>query len=287
MGSGSEVAKEAADMVLLDNNFSSILIGIENGRLVFENLKKVLVYLLPAGSFSEFMPMFLNMVLGIPLPLSVILMIVICMLTDVWASVSLMYEAPENDIMYRAPRNPKRDHLVDLKFFFHAYGFMGVMQTIIAHLVYFIFMYWKGGFSPSQLFLAFDKWTIGPYHGHDTAELANLLSTGQCVYFITLVILQWGNMFATRTRRLSVFQQNPFWGPTKNLRLPLTIPVTLGVVFLFCYVPAFQTVFGTSPIPAPFYFIPIPFAILILCVDELRKYWVRTHPSSFLARWAW
>ncbi|ORX74193.1 calcium ATPase transmembrane domain M-containing protein [Linderina pennispora] len=287
MGSGSEVAKEAADMVLLDNNFSSILVAIENGRLVFENLKKVVLYLMPAGSFSEFVPMFLNMVLGVPLPLSVIFMIVICMLTDVWASISLMYEAPESDIMYRKPRNPKRDHLVNLKFFIQAYGFIGILESLFAHVIFFIFMYWKGGFSPSQLFLAFDKWTLGEFPGKTAAELSELLNTGESVFFLSLVVLQWGNMFATRTRRLSVFQQNPFWGPTKNLRLLCAIPFTLGITFLFCYVPWFNNIFGTHQIPAPFFFIPMPFAIVILVLDEIRKLTIRTRPSGFLARIAW
>ncbi|KAJ2078644.1 hypothetical protein GGI16_007898, partial [Coemansia sp. S142-1] len=138
MGGGSEVAKEAADMVLLDNNFSSIVVAIENGRLVFENLKKVLLYLLPAGSFAEFVPMLLNMSLGVPLPLSVIFMIIICMLTDVWASISLMYESPESDIMLRAPRNPKKEHLVNLKFFGQAYGFIGLMEALFAHIIFFV-----------------------------------------------------------------------------------------------------------------------------------------------------
>ncbi|KAJ2721592.1 hypothetical protein GGI07_003883 [Coemansia sp. Benny D115] len=287
MGGGSEVAKEAADMVLLDNNFASIIVAIENGRLVFENLKKVVLYLMPAGSFSEFVPMFLNMVLGVPLPLSVIFMIVICMLTDVWASISLMYTAPESDIMFRAPRNPKKEHLVDLRFFGQAYGFIGLLESLSAHIIFFVYMYKYGGFTPSDLFLAFDKWILGDYHGKDQATLNHLLCTGQSVYFLSLVILQWGNMFATQTRRLSVFQQNPIWGPTRNLRLLCAIPFTLGVVFLFCYVGWFNRIFGTAHIPAPFFFIPIPFALVLLSLDELRKLTVRTRPNSILAKVAW
>ncbi|KAJ2112936.1 hypothetical protein IW146_004242, partial [Coemansia sp. RSA 922] len=287
MGGGSEVAKEAADMVLLDNNFSSIVVAIENGRLVFENLKKVLLYLLPAGSFAEFVPMLLNMSLGVPLPLSVIFMIIICMLTDVWASISLMYESPESDIMLRAPRNPKKEHLVNLKFFGQAYGFIGLMEALFAHIIFFVYMYWHGGFTPGELFLAFDKWTLGGFGGKDQATLNALLSTGQSVYFLSLVIIQWGNMFATRTRRLSVFQQNPLWGPTRNLRLLFAIPFTLGVVFLFCYIGWFNRVFGTANIPVAFFFIPIPFAIIIVVLDEIHKLAVRTYPNGLLTRISW
>ncbi|KAJ2743518.1 hypothetical protein GGI20_003673 [Coemansia sp. BCRC 34301] len=186
---GSEVAKEAADMVLLDNNFASIVVAIENGHLVFENLKKVLLYLLPAGSFFEFVPMLLNMSLGVPLPLSVIFMIIICMLTDVWASISLMYESPESDIMLRAPRNPKKEHLVDAKFFFQAYSFIGIAEALFAHIIFFVYMYWHGGFTPGQLLLAYDKWALGGFGGKDQATLNTLLSIGRSVFLLSLVIL--------------------------------------------------------------------------------------------------
>lgn len=72
---GTDVAKEAANMILLDDNFASIVRGIENGRLSFENLKKVVSYLLPAGSFSEATPIIANVFLGMPLPLSSFLMV--------------------------------------------------------------------------------------------------------------------------------------------------------------------------------------------------------------------
>jgi len=78
MGSGSDLAIAAGNMVLLDSNFASIVVAMENGRLVFDNLRKVILYLLPAGSWSELFPVLVNVLLGIPLPLSPFLMIVIC-----------------------------------------------------------------------------------------------------------------------------------------------------------------------------------------------------------------
>ncbi|KAI8318359.1 calcium ATPase [Martensiomyces pterosporus] len=209
------------------------------------------------------------------------------MLTDVWASISLMYESPESDIMFRAPRNPKKEHLVNLKFFGQAYGFIGILESLFAHIIFFVYMYWYGGFTPKDLFLAFDKWTLGGFGGKDQDTLNNLLNTGESIFFLSLVILQWGNMFATRTRRLSVFQQNPFWGPTRNLRLLIAIPFTLGITFIFCYIGWFNRVFGTANIPAPFFFIPIPFALTIFLLDEVRKLTIRLRPTGFLARIAW
>eukprot|EP01119_Soliformovum_irregulare_P005936 TRINITY_DN1768_c0_g1_i1.p1 TRINITY_DN1768_c0_g1~~TRINITY_DN1768_c0_g1_i1.p1 ORF type:complete len:857 (-),score=271.23 TRINITY_DN1768_c0_g1_i1:184-2754(-) len=89
MGGGSDIAKDAADLVLIDNNFSSILAGIEQGRLGFDNLKKVIMYLIPAGSFSELTPVLAMMLFGLPLPLSAFLMIIIAVVTDVGPSQAL------------------------------------------------------------------------------------------------------------------------------------------------------------------------------------------------------
>src|SRR6266542_754598 len=78
MGLGSDLAIAAGNMILLDSNFASIVMIMENGRLVFDNLRKVILYLLPAGSWSELFPVLVNVLLEIPLPLSPFLLIVIC-----------------------------------------------------------------------------------------------------------------------------------------------------------------------------------------------------------------
>ncbi|KAJ1677705.1 hypothetical protein EV182_005600, partial [Spiromyces aspiralis] len=141
MGGGAEAAKEAAGMVLLDNNFSSLLVGIENGRLAFDNLKKVILYLIPAGSFSELLPIIINIFLGVPLPLSAFFMIVICVLTDVASSIALISEKPEMDILARPPRDAKRDRLVNFRFISHCYFFLGMIEFLCAHSMYFFYMY--------------------------------------------------------------------------------------------------------------------------------------------------
>ncbi|KAH9273379.1 hypothetical protein BASA83_004381 [Batrachochytrium salamandrivorans] len=98
MGAGSDVAKEAAVMVLLNNDFSSILVAIENGRLVFDNLKKVVLYLMPAGSYTEFMAVAANFFFGIQQPMTTFQQIIICSMNDVAMAIGLMYEIAENQI---------------------------------------------------------------------------------------------------------------------------------------------------------------------------------------------
>lgn len=109
--SGSDVSKQAADMILLDDNFSSIVTGVEEGRLIFENLKKCICYLL-AVNIAELFPFLLYFTIKIPLPLGTIPMLVICLGTDILPTISLSYENAEGDIMKRPPRNPVKDKLV-------------------------------------------------------------------------------------------------------------------------------------------------------------------------------
>ena len=104
MGSGSDVAMEASQLVLLDNNFASILIAILNGRLVFDNLKKVILYLIPGESFAELLPMLVTIFFGIPQNLSSFQMLIISLFTDIAPSLSLIMEKPETDLLKQPPR---------------------------------------------------------------------------------------------------------------------------------------------------------------------------------------
>jgi len=94
MGSGSDVAKEAAELILMDSNFSSILVAIQNGRLIFQNLRKMIIYSLPAGLFAEIMPVLLNIFLGVPQTMSSFQMIIVCIYTDLFPSLAMMMEKP-------------------------------------------------------------------------------------------------------------------------------------------------------------------------------------------------
>ena len=120
MGSGSDVAKNAADIILLNDDFSSIVMGVEQGRLMFDNLKKSISYALSAN-IPEIFPVLCNIVIQVPPPLSSILMIVICLGTDMYPAIALAYENAELDIMKRLPRNSKRDRLVPMKLMSFSY----------------------------------------------------------------------------------------------------------------------------------------------------------------------
>jgi len=289
LGSGSDIAIEAADMVLLDS-FGAIVEAVKYGRVVFDNLKKTIIYLLPAGTFSEFWPIITSVILGLPQILSSFLMIMICCLTDCAAATVLAYEKPEADVLLRKPRNVKKDKLVDWRLLSHAYIFLGVQETVCSFAMSYWYCQRKGVFF-SALWLAY-----GPipqpssYTGKDDwqAYVNQVLAEASSIYFVTLVIMQWFNLMATRTRRLSIFQQPPaFNKATQNLWLFPAILFALVVIFIFCYIPGLDRTIASSKIPVEYFFLPMAFGFWILLMDELRKYWARKYPKGWVAWFAW
>ena len=275
MGSGSDVAIEASDMVLLDS-FSAIVEAVLYGRVAYDNLKKTICYLLPAGSFSEFWPVFTNVLFGLPQVLSSFLMIIICCFTDCAAATAIAYEKPEADLLLRKPRNAKKDRLVDWRLILHAYGFIGVVETVCS----FTMSYWyaqRHGVAFSDLWFGY-----GTVPANLTADRYNaILNEASSIYFINLVVMQWFNLMATRTRRLSIIQHPPlFLKRTRNLYLCPAIGFGLVVAIIFLYIPKLQTTLGTSSIPVANYFLPMGFGMGLLLLDESRKWCVRSWPKG-------
>lgn len=126
---GSDVSKEAANMILLDDNFASIVAGVEEGRLIFDNLKKSIAYTL-SSNIPEISPFLAFIVIGVPLPLSTILILCVDLGTDMVPAISMAWENAEADIMSRNPRNKYTDHLVTLKLVCFAYLQIGVVQAL-------------------------------------------------------------------------------------------------------------------------------------------------------------
>jgi len=150
MGSGSDVAQNAADMLLLDDNFSSIVNGVEEGRLIFDNLKKSIAYTL-SSNIPEIAPFLFFITCQMPLPLSTVLILCIDLGTDMIPAISFAYENPELDIMERYPRNSKRDHLVNTKLISFAYLQIGIVQASAGFFTYF-YMLNDYGMAPSTTF---------------------------------------------------------------------------------------------------------------------------------------
>ncbi|KAJ5092041.1 hypothetical protein NUU61_006911 [Penicillium alfredii] len=285
VGSGSDVAIEAADLVLLDR-FDSIVEAIRLGRLVFQNLQKVIAYLLPAGSWSEIWPVLMNVFFGVPAPLSSFLMIIICVFTDLFLSLSLIMEKEEFDLLSLPPRRPAADHLINLRIYGQSYLFVGVMEAFSAHAMFFLYMYRHAGIPFHDLVFAFERYTSG-FHGYSQDQLTHFNNVGQCVYFVTLVIMQWGNILSVRSKRMSLLQADPIRPARRNPWLPLAMLISLIIAIFVTEVPGIQSLFGTASVPIEFWLIPLGLALGILAMDELRKVLVRLFPNGPVAWAAW
>ena len=147
---GSDVSKQAADMILLDDDFTSIVFAIEEGRVIFENLKKSIAYTL-TSNLPEMAPFVLHFLIGIPLALSTICILCIDLGTDILPAISLAYEAPEADIMNRPPRGTQ-DRLVGHALIRMAYALVGIIQTSAGFFVYYCIMAEHGFFFKDLLY---------------------------------------------------------------------------------------------------------------------------------------
>ena len=293
MQAGTDVAREAGDIVLLDDNFASIIKAMETGRVVSDNLKKVCLYLMVGGTWSEMWTVVANVLFAMPTPLGSFEEIGVSIGTDILDALALVQEKPEAAIMTRPPIDRRTAHLVDWRVVIQAYGFLGFITTFGAFFCQFWYYQSKGLYAHC-IFFAFNWGDDSDYTCHDSstadispADQVSINLTAQAIYYVALITMNWFQMMATRTRYASIFQHNPVYGPGQNLWLFVSMGVGVGFAVFVLNVSWFQTTFGTSSVPVKYVLPAIGFGALLLTMDELRKWWIRHHPQGFLARIAW
>ncbi|XP_075697041.1 LOW QUALITY PROTEIN: potassium-transporting ATPase alpha chain 1 [Rhinoderma darwinii] len=280
---GSDAAKNAADMILLDDNFASIVTGVEQGRLIFDNLKKSIAYTL-TKNIPELAPYLIYITASVPLPLGCITILFIELCTDIFPSVSLAYEKAESDIMHLKPRNPRRDRLVNESLAVYSYFQIGVIQSFAGFVDYFTAMAQEGWFPAYCLGLR-ANWEnqhlqdLQDSYGQEWTFSQRLYQQYNCytVFFLSIEICQISDVLIRKTRRLSVFQQGFF----RNKVLVLAIVFQLLLGNFLCYCPGMPNVFNFMPIRFQWWLVPVPFGILIFVYDEIRKLAIRRHPGSW------
>lgn len=252
---GTDVAKEASDMILLDDNFASIVNAIEEGRAIFENIRKFITYIF-AHLTPEALPYILFVLLKIPLPLTVMQILAIDLGTETIPALGLGAEPPEADVMKRPPRS-KEKGLIDLGILFRGYIFLGLVSTIGVLFVYFFILY-KGGW----------QW------GVELPINDPLVHQATTATFLGIVMMQIGNVFACRTQSESVFEVGIF--SNKLVLWGILTEIILSAFII--YHPWGNKIFSTSPLPLSVWLILIPFAFLLFFAEELRKRIVRVSP---------
>merc|ERR1711936_539584 len=280
---GSDVSKQAADMILLDDNFASIVTGVEEGRLIFDNLKKSIAYTL-TSNIPEISPFLLFIVFSVPLPLGTVTILCIDLGTDLLPAISLAYEQAESDIMKRNPRNKFTDKLVNERLISMAYGQIGMIQMSAGFFVYFVILA-ENGFWPSKLFGlrvpwdAKDNQNLEDSYGNEWTYSQRKIVEFTChtMFFTAIVIVQWADVLICKTRRLSIFQQ----GMKNKILIAGLFEETCLAAFL-AYCPGTDAMLRMFPIEWYWWFVPMPFSLLIFCYDEIRKTLIRRTPGGWV-----
>ena len=248
---GTDVAKEAADMVLADDNFASIVSAVEEGRAVYANIKKFIAYIFTSNT-PEAVPFILFAFSGgrIPLAMNVMQILSIDLGTDLVPALALGAEPPEPGIMERPPRKPS-EHAITPGLLARAYLFLGLIQSAAA-MAAFYFLFWTNGYP--------GRWTGLPTDGA-------LYRAATSMTLAAVVMTQVGNLFAQRTARESAFRA----GWCGNRLLWAGVATEIALLLLIVYVPALQGVFGTAAIPPSGWLVLLPLAPALFLADEARK----------------
>lgn len=209
--SGTDVAKEASSLILMDDNFTTIKAAINEGRNIYENIRKFIRYLL-ASNVGEILVMLFAMLLGLPLPLVPVQILWVNLVTDGLPAMALGLDQPEADVMNRKPRDPKEGIFArGLGFKIVSRGFLIGIVTLIAFII--------------------------TYQGNPD----NLIY-GQTMAFTTLVMAQLIHVFDCRSDR-SVFSRNPFGNKYLVLAVLSSVAMLLCVIYFPPLQPVFHTVF--------------------------------------------
>jgi len=254
---GTDVAKEAADMILTDDNFASIVGAVEEGRAVYANIKKFTGYIFTSNT-PEAVPFIIFAFTGgrTPLALTIMQILAVDLGTDLAPALALGAEPPEPGVMDRLPR-ARSEHLITWGLLARAYLWLGMLQSLAAMMAFY-FMYWTNGYW-GQFFGLPDS---GPLYQAATA-----------MTFGAIVATQIGNLFAQRTEYSSVFRVGLF----TNRLVWLGIATEVVLLLLIVYVPILQSIFGAAPLGWRDWLFLLAWTPVLLLADEGRKWVVRRY----------
>jgi sodium/potassium-transporting ATPase subunit alpha len=250
--SGTDVARESAHMVLMDDNFASIVAAVEEGRAVYDNMRKFLTYIL-THNVAELVPYLAFALFRIPLPLTVIQILAIDLGTDVLPALALGAELPEPEVMQRPPRSPK-ERLLSWPVLARAYLWLGLLEATAAMAAFFFVLRAAG-------------WNYGEALAADNPVY--LQATTACLSAI--IVMQVINVFLCRSERGSTITRGLFL----NRLILIGVAAEIALILLIDYTPWGNRLFGTAPISINVWLYVVPFALAMLLLEELRKVLVR------------
>ncbi len=250
---GTDVAREAATMVLTDDNFATIVTAVENGRQVYDNVRKFIVYIF-AHAVPEVVPFLLFALSGgaIPLPLTVLQILAIDLGTETFPALALGREPAEPGVMQRPPR-VRGQSVITGKMLLRAWGLLGAVSAALVILGYFFVLLRAG-------------WHPGSPTGQGT-QLHDAYLKATTMTFAGIVACQVGTAFAVRAERASLFQI----GMLSNPLLLQGIAFELAFSAALIYLPPLQALFGTRPLGLPELALLAIFPFIVWGVDEIWR----------------
>lgn len=246
---GTDVAKETASIILLDDNFATIVNAVEEGRAVYANIRKFVTYVL-ASNVPEIVPYLGYGLFAIPLPLTVPQILAVDLGTDMVPALALGAERPHAGIMDLPPR-PRTERLLNRFLLLRAYLFLGLIEAVIAMTAFFWFLHANGWTWDTPL-----AWSDPLYRQATT------------VTFAAIVVAQVANVFACRSEHVSVFRLGWFSNPL----ILGGIAIELALLLLLVYTPLGHLILGTGSLPAWVWGPLILGAAGLLLAEELRKF---------------
>jgi magnesium-transporting ATPase (P-type) len=255
--SGTDVAREAATMVLTDDNFATIAAAVEAGRRVYDNVRKFICYIF-THAVPEVVPFLVFALAGgaVPLPLTVMQILAIDLGTDTLPALALSREPAEPGLMDRPPR-PRRQGVISAGMLARAWGFLGVISATLVMAGFFVTLR-QAGWHPGA--------PTGPgsplYQGYRQATT---------VAWLGIVACQVGTAFAVRTDHASLRQVGVF----SNKLLLAGIAVALAFAAMVIYLPALQGFFGTAALTPAQLAVVAPFPVIVWGADEIRRALIR------------
>jgi Ca2+-transporting ATPase len=235
---GTDVSKEAASITLLDDNFASIVAAVEEGRIVFANIKKYLTYLL-SSNVGEILLMAGAAIAGLPLPLTAVQILYVNLATDGLPALALAVDPPEPDLMQRKPRNPR----------------LGIFTRPLTMLLL------AGGVWSALVNLSLFTWLL---------QSGRPLDEAIAMTFVSLVLIQFFKAYNYRSDRLSVLHR-----PFANRWLNMAIAWELVLLAAIVYVPALHEPFGTFHLAMNDWLLITGLALTVVPVLEAMKWMER------------
>lgn len=257
---GTDVAREAADVILTDDNFGAVAHAVEEGRAVFDNLRKFSTYIF-ASNIPELLPLLLTALFDLPIALTVTQILAIDMGTDLLPALALGTEKPEPDVMTRPPRK-RNQPLLDSGIAARSI-WLGLIETVLCYAGFLFVYYWRDPAGWRNMLAPI--WL--PFSELLQTESGRTYILATTVFFAGVVSAQIGNAFSCRTVRARVRRLGFF----SNRFLLISILAEIVMILLMVYTPRLAELFELAPLPYWFWPILALFGPVLYILEKIRK----------------